>query len=30
MTVAHNKFSDWTDDEYQAMLGRKTPPKAEH
>jgi C1A family cysteine protease len=30
MTVAHNKFSDWTDDEYQAMLGRKTLPKAEH
>lgn len=29
MTVAHNKFSDWTDDEYKSMLGRKTP-KAGH
>jgi len=30
MTVAHNKFSDWTPDEYRAILGRRTPKKAAH
>lgn len=24
MTVAHNKFSDWTDEEYSGILGYKS------
>jgi hypothetical protein len=29
MTVAHNKYSDWTDEEYQKLLGYKKTNKVE-
>ena len=30
MTVAHNQFSDWTDDEYKGLLGYKNIKKNDH